>query len=89
MEVGLPSLQLQTLASNGAKLPGGGIKVERRPSLARPGAPPKRSPGNFDSEKAGEIESKEIFVFLEHKTAAARLTWIPQQPKSNSIQTGC
>jgi len=46
-------------------------------------------PRNFESEKAGEIESKEIFVFLEHKPAAARLTWIPQQAKSNSIPTGC
>jgi hypothetical protein len=46
-------------------------------------------PGNFDSEKAGEIEPKEIFVFLEHEPAAARLTWIPQQVKSNSIPTGC
>jgi hypothetical protein len=41
------------------------------------------------SEKAGEIESKEIFVFLEHKPAAARPTWMPQQAKLDSIQTGC
>jgi hypothetical protein len=49
----------------------------------------EKFPGNFDREKAGEIESKEIFVFLEHKPAAARLIWIPQQAKSNSIPTGC
>jgi len=49
----------------------------------------EKFPGNFDSEKAVEIESKEILVFLEHKAAAARLIWIPQQAKSNSIQTGC
>jgi hypothetical protein len=49
----------------------------------------EKFPGNFHSEKAGEIESKEILVFLEHKPAAARLTWIPQQAKSNSIPTGC
>jgi hypothetical protein len=49
----------------------------------------EKFPGNFDSEKAGEIESKEIFVFLEHRPAAALLIRIPQQPKSNSIPTGC
>ena len=89
MEVGLPGLQLQTLASDGPKLPGGGIKVQRRGSPAGPCAPPKSSSRNFDSEKASEIESKEILVFLEHKPAAARLIEIPQQLKSNSIPTGC
>jgi hypothetical protein len=91
MEVGLPGLQLQTLASAGAKLPGGGIKVERRggphwlgQSLRRKG------PWKFSElEKAGEIETKETFAFLEHNPAAARLIWIPQRPKSNSIPTGC
>jgi hypothetical protein len=41
------------------------------------------------SEKAGEIESKEFLVFLEHKPTAGRLTWILQQAKSISIPTGC
>jgi hypothetical protein len=49
----------------------------------------EKFPENLGSEKAGEIESKEFLVFLEHKPAAARLIWIPQQAKSNSIQTGC
>jgi hypothetical protein len=49
----------------------------------------RKVPWDFDSEKAGEIESKEILAFLEHKPATARLTWIPQQAKSNSIPTGC
>jgi hypothetical protein len=49
----------------------------------------EKFPENFGGEKAGEIESKEIFVFLERKPAAARLTSIPQQAKSNSIPTGC
>jgi hypothetical protein len=49
----------------------------------------EKLPENFDSEKAGETESKEILVFLEDEPAAARLTWIPQQAKSNSNPTGC
>jgi hypothetical protein len=49
----------------------------------------EKFPEDFGSEKTGEIESEELLVFLEHKPAAARLTWIPQQAKSNSIPTGC
>jgi hypothetical protein len=78
MAVGLPGLPLQTPASDGAKLPGAGIKVEGRPSPARPRASSKSLRGNSKGEKAGEIESKEIPVLLEHKPAAARLTSIPQ-----------
>jgi len=40
-------------------------------------------------KKPVKSSQTDIFVFLEHKPAAARLTWIPQQAKSNSIPTGC
>jgi hypothetical protein len=64
MEVGLPGLQLQAPASDGAKLPGGGIKVERRPSLPRPGAPPKSSLGILTVKKPVKSSQKKFLFFL-------------------------
>jgi hypothetical protein len=64
MEVGLPGLQLQTPASDGAKLPGSGIKVEGRPRLARPGASPNGSPGILIAKKPLKLSQNKFRHFL-------------------------